>query len=69
MRVPSSFLPGPLLALGIAAVSALNVGAQDAAITNARIIVGNGAVIPSGSIIVRGGKIVSVSAGSADMQA
>jgi hypothetical protein len=54
---------GPLLAAAIA-VSALNLGAQDAAITNARIIVGTGAVIPSGSIIVRGGKIVSVSVGS-----
>lgn len=68
MRVPSGLCPGPLLALGIGAVSALNVGVQDAAITNARIIVGNGAVIPSGSIIVRGGKIVSVSAGSANTQ-
>jgi imidazolonepropionase-like amidohydrolase len=68
MRVPSGFRPGPLLALGIVAVSALNVAAQDAAITNARIIVGNGAVIPSGSIMVRGGKIVSVGAGSANTQ-
>ena len=32
--------------------------AQDVAITNARIIVGNG-VIESGTIVVRGGKIVS----------
>jgi hypothetical protein len=43
------------------------VGAQDA-ITDARIIVGNGAVIPPGSMIGRGGKIVSVSAGSANTQ-
>ena len=42
--------------------------AQDVAITNARIIVGNGQVIESGTIVVRGGKIVSVSAGSANTQ-
>ena len=35
--------------------------AQDVAITNARVIVGSGQVIESGTIIVRGGKIVSVS--------
>jgi len=40
--------------------------AQDVAITNTRIIVGNGTVVPSGTIIVRGGKIVSASAGKAD---
>ncbi len=37
--------------------------AQDVAITNARIIVGSGTVIENGSIVVRGGKIASVSAG------
>jgi imidazolonepropionase-like amidohydrolase len=37
--------------------------AQDVAITNARVIVGNGQVINSGTIVVRGGKIVAVSAG------
>jgi imidazolonepropionase-like amidohydrolase len=42
--------------------------AQDAAITNARIIVGNGAVIDSGTVIVRAGRIVSVSAGAANTQ-
>jgi enamidase len=42
--------------------------AQDVAITNARVIVGNGPVIESGTIVVRGGKIVSVSAGLADTQ-
>ena len=36
------------------------VAAQDVAITNARIIVGSGQVIDSGTIIVKGGKIVSV---------
>ncbi|RPH63925.1 MAG: hypothetical protein EHM89_02840, partial [Acidobacteria bacterium] len=39
--------------------------AQDVAITNARVIVGSGQVIESGTIIVRGGKIVSVTAGAA----
>src|SRR5512145_2410070 len=42
--------------------------AQDIAITNARIIVGSGQVIESGTIIVRGGKIVSVTAGAAPTQ-
>ncbi len=42
--------------------------AQDVAITNARIIVGNGPVIDSGTIVVRGGKIVSVSPGAANTQ-
>jgi len=39
--------------------------AQDVAITNARIIVGSGQVIDSGTIVVRGGRIVSVTAGAA----
>ena len=38
--------------------------AQDVTITNARIIVANGSVIDRGSIVVRGGKIVSVAAGA-----
>ena len=42
-----------------------SVRAQDLAITNARIIVANGTVIDSGSIVVRGGRIASVSAGPA----
>jgi imidazolonepropionase-like amidohydrolase len=40
--------------------------AQDIAITNTRIIVGSGQVIENGTIIVRGGKIDSVVAGSAN---
>ena len=40
------------------------VSAQDLTITNARIIAANGAVIERGSIVVRGGNIVSVAAGS-----
>jgi imidazolonepropionase-like amidohydrolase len=42
--------------------------AQDAAITNVRIIVGTGQVIESGTIIVRGGTIASVTAGAAPTQ-
>ena len=42
--------------------------AQDVAITNARIIVGTGQVINSGTIVVRGGKIVSVTQGPAATQ-
>jgi cytosine/adenosine deaminase-related metal-dependent hydrolase len=44
------------------------VAAQDVAITNVRIIVGSGQVIDSGTIIVRGGKIVSVTPGAAATQ-
>jgi imidazolonepropionase-like amidohydrolase len=44
------------------------LAAQNVAITNARIIVGNGTVINSGTLIVRGGKIVSATAGAADTQ-
>ncbi|HEX5000543.1 MAG TPA: amidohydrolase family protein [Terriglobia bacterium] len=43
---------------------AIPLAAQDATITNARIIVGNGTVIEHGSIVIRGGKIVGVSAGA-----
>jgi len=52
-----------LLSLGSA-----DLVAQDLAITNARVIVGNATVITSGTLIVRGGKIVSVSAGAANTQ-
>ena len=40
------------------------VSAQDLTITNARIIVANGTVIERGSIVVRGGKIISAAAGA-----
>src|SRR5687767_4678465 len=40
------------------------VSAQDLTITNARIITSTGTVIERGSIVVRGGKIVSVAAGA-----
>src|SRR5437868_13277500 len=39
--------------------------AQDLAITNVRIVVGNGSVIEDGTIVVRGGKITSVGPGRA----
>jgi len=50
------------------ALLAQAASAQDVAITNARIIVGNGTVIPSGTVIVRAGKIASVSPGAAGTQ-
>jgi imidazolonepropionase-like amidohydrolase len=63
-QIGREFLAG-LATLGIALVSAPPLSAQDVAITNARIVVGNGTVINSGTVIVRAGKIVSVSAGTA----
>ena len=53
-----------LLACGLAVGATTPLAAQDLTITNARIIVGNGTVIERGSIVVRGGKIVSVAAGA-----
>src|SRR5690348_14023606 len=44
------------------------LAAQNLAITNARVIVGNSTVINSGTVIVRAGKIASVSAGAANTQ-
>lgn len=44
------------------------VRAQNVAITNARVIVGNGMVMNSGTVIVRAGKIASVSAGAVNAQ-
>jgi imidazolonepropionase-like amidohydrolase len=49
-------------------VTANAAAAQDVAITNARIIVGSGQVIESGTIVVRGGRIASVTAGAAPTQ-
>ena len=60
-----------LTAAGVCAALSLvphMAAAQDVAITNARIIVGSGQVIDSGTIIVKGGKIVSVNAGAAPTQ-
>jgi imidazolonepropionase-like amidohydrolase len=57
-----------LLAFGVLAsllnlVSADNLAAQDLTIVNARIIVGNGTVIETGSIVIRAGRIASVTQG------
>jgi imidazolonepropionase-like amidohydrolase len=43
------------------------LAAQDLVITNVRIIVGNGSVIDQGSIVIRAGRLASVSAGVADL--
>src|SRR3954468_18810755 len=57
-----------LAALGAALLVAAPASAQDLAITNVRIVVGNGPVIENGTIVVRGGKIVSAGAGPANPQ-
>ena len=62
-----SLVPGCLVVAAALIVPSVT-SAQDVAITNARVIVGNGQVIDSGTIIVRGGKIVSVTAGGAPTQ-
>ena len=43
------------------------LAAQDLVITNVRVVVGNGDVINQGSIVVRGGRIASVSAAAASV--
>ncbi len=58
-----------LVMFGLALLCTRPLSAQDVAITNARIVVGNGTVINSGTVIVRGGKIVSVSPGAANRKA
>ena len=45
-----------------------HVTAQELAIVNARVVVGNGSVIQSGAVVVRAGKIASVSADAANTQ-
>ena len=57
-------LASALLACGLAIGATAPLAAQDLTITNAHIVVGNGTVIERGSIVVRGGKIVSVAAGA-----
>jgi imidazolonepropionase-like amidohydrolase len=44
-----------------------SLAAQDLTITNARIVVGNGTVIDQGSIVIRAGRLASVSAGPANV--
>ncbi|MGH9687191.1 MAG: amidohydrolase family protein [Candidatus Acidiferrales bacterium] len=56
-----------LLLLGWSLGSARNVSAQNLVIQHVRIIVGNGNVIDDGSIVVRNGRIASVSAGDASV--
>ena len=55
-----------LLACLVILSAATRVAAQDLVITNARIIVGNGDVIEQGSLVIRGGRIVSVAGGAAN---
>jgi imidazolonepropionase-like amidohydrolase len=55
-----------LTVLACLTLGSIALRAQDLAITNVRIIVGTGPVVPSGTIIVRDGKIVSASAGTAN---
>src|SRR5215831_3149126 len=52
------------IALVCLALGAATLSAQDLTITNARIVVANGTVIERGSIVVRAGKIVSVTPGA-----
>ena len=54
-----------LASFGILA-GAQALAAQDLVITNVRIVVGNGDVINQGSIVIRGGKLVTVSAAAAN---
>ena len=67
MLLPSGAYEEPLRAacLVVGLIASNPAAAQDVAITNARIIVGSGQVIDSGTIVVRGGKIASVGAGAA----
>ena len=54
-----------LLSVLLLTLTASLAAAQDLVITNARIIVGTGQVIEQGAIVVRGGRIATVSAGPA----
>jgi imidazolonepropionase-like amidohydrolase len=56
-------LTSALLACGLTLSGGAPAMAQDLTVTNARIVVGNGTVIERGSIVVRGGRIVSAAAG------
>jgi imidazolonepropionase-like amidohydrolase len=49
-----------LVALAVLVATSRPIAAQDLAIVNARILDGKGGVIERGSVVVRGGKIVSV---------
>jgi imidazolonepropionase-like amidohydrolase len=56
-----------LAALGGMLLAPSTVGAQDVAITNARIVVGNGTVIDRGTIVIRRGQIQAVAPGPSDV--
>lgn len=56
------------LAFVVSFLVAGDLAAQDLVITNARIIVGSGNVISQGSVVVRGGRIVTVAQGPANAQ-
>lgn len=57
-------LLAPMALAGLlGSVVSVTASAQDVVITNARIIVGTGQVIERGSLVVRGGRITSVSSG------
>jgi imidazolonepropionase-like amidohydrolase len=62
MQRSSIRLAALCLCFGLATANAL---AQDLALTNARIILGNGRVIDRGAIVIRGGRIASVEPGTA----
>ncbi len=57
-----------VVSLSAAGLFTQHLSAQDVGITNARVIVGNGAVINSGTVVVRAGKIASVAAGAGNTQ-
>lgn len=61
----SSRLPVVVGLLALLSLSPFAASAQDVAITNAQIIVGNGDLIESGTIVVRDGRIVEVTSGGA----
>ena len=56
------------LALFLTLMLVQPASAQDLVVTNARVIIGDGRVIERGSVVVRGGRIASVSAGVAPAQ-
>ena len=54
-----------LVVSALLASASLTAAAQDLALTNAHIVVGNGSVIERGSIVIRGGRIALVASGTA----
>lgn len=58
-------LAAMILAVLVGGCSAVNAAAQNLVIANARIIVGDGQVIERGAVVVKDGRIVSVTAGAA----